>query len=836
MLRYLLPSFLMFILLSSGYAVDPIPPGTEFGTAYVRVTDCISGAAVAGASVNLDNPTHRTSSITNSTGHASVNVFAWFYSYYVTASGYRIEAGQRRFSIGEVFQICIVPEAAGFWRVVATVIAWQGDIHAGGSGWAIIRMKNLEAGVFNITEFQIWLSGYDGPAITFSKPEGVVLGRLVDRDINITIRPNADVPVGRLKAELKFKAVFTGDDGRRIGPLTVSTDLDYVVIEPYRTFRFRVTDYWGLNPVPDATVEMTSTLPGATATFLYKSDENGYVEIRRMNEGAYLTKIFYLSPYDGRLHLANQIYPILADLAKNPTVKTYLYEAHVVLKDLANRPLDTEVFLNGVKTYSANGTAKFVNVPAGTYRFKASWLGVEVFEADLKVSEPLVKNSPGGTLEATAQVGDLKINIKKADGKNVDLPLLIRLSPIQRTAQNTTSPTFDRLPKGAYQIEIEAYNTFKNKFVPVGQTTLRIPENHGENTVNVAVFDADVEITDYEGRKLVDAAVTVEGRPMPVRDGKISLKDITAGAYGFEAVWKGFKVLDTVVVLRPGVQTSLKAEIYAMRIKVVGVDGSEISKAKALLQLGNTAVERQVVNGTVVFEEVPAGMHLLKIFLDDAEIYSEPMQTVQNTQITVKAGYVVLFFKDHRGAPVAGVAVEAPNLGSTTTKADGTATLGQKPLGSYRFTAKYRGFTVFEAVAKAGERTEFTLPLYSFRVSVVNEFNTPLEATIEAVRGDVSLGRFTSSEALFVAVPPGPYQIRTAVGTKNVEQQVLVTGDGQFFTVKMPVALVLGNLTLSLQELITILLPVIVMVVGITSTVVLRRTVSRARGRAKGRV
>ncbi|MEM4237156.1 MAG: hypothetical protein QW823_05105, partial [Candidatus Caldarchaeum sp.] len=99
---------MVFLLLVSAYGAEPIPPGTPFGTVYVRVTDCITGAPIQGASVNLDNPTHRTDGLTNSTGYASIEAFAWFYTYYVTASGYRVDAGERRFSLGEVFNVCLV--------------------------------------------------------------------------------------------------------------------------------------------------------------------------------------------------------------------------------------------------------------------------------------------------------------------------------------------------------------------------------------------------------------------------------------------------------------------------------------------------------------------------------------------------------------------------------------------------------------------------------------------------------------------------------------------------------------------------------------------------------
>lgn len=835
MLRYLLP-LLMLALIVPVSSTDPIPPGTEFGRAYVRVTDCLSGSSVVGASVNLDNPTHRTSSVTNSTGYAEVSIFAWFYNYYVTASGYRIEAGLRKFSLGEVFQVCLIPEGAGFWRVVASVLSWQGDIHAGGSGWAVIRLKNLESGVFNITELQIWVAGYDGPAITYSIPSGIVLGRFVDRDINMTVRPRADVPVGRLKAELKFRAVFTGEDGRTIGPLTVSTDLDYVVISPYRTIKVLITDYWGLNPLPEAIVEMQSTLLGATSTFLYKSDKEGYIEIKRMNDGAYFTRILYLSPYDAKVHLVNQFYPILADLARNPVIRSHVFEVHAKLKDLANRPLEAEIHLNNVKTVSKDGLGKFINVPPGTYRFKASWMGVDVFESDVKVDEPLVKGSPGGYIEAVAAVGDLRLRILSAEKKDVEIMTRVKITPLNLVMENTSSPVFTKLPRGSYRIEIHAYNIFKKEYVPVGETILKIPENHGENIVTVRISDIEIIFTDQTGRRITDATVSVEHVKFSILDGKISLKSVPEGPYRLKVEWKGFTVLDTVVLIQHRVKTEFKVEIYPMQIRVVGIDGKEIQQAKAVLKYGPNIVEKAIVAGYALFEEVPSGLHLLTIYLDGVEVFSGEVRTAMSTEVMARAGYIELVVKDQRGTPLANVLVEVERAGSNITNVDGVAKIGQKPLGEYRYSARFRNLKVLEGFAKAGERTEITLPLYSLKVVLVNEFDTPVQGIIEVHRDDISFGRYSGSDATFTLLPPGPYLLRASVGTKHIEQQITLTSDGQVFTITMPVAIAFGNIVMSTRELVIIILPVMLAVTGLAISLLLQKSISYTKRRVKGRV
>ncbi|MEM2556707.1 MAG: carboxypeptidase-like regulatory domain-containing protein, partial [Candidatus Caldarchaeum sp.] len=186
--------------------------------------------------------------------------------------------------------------------------------------------------------------------------------------------------------------------------------------------------------------------------------------------------------------------------------------------------------------------------------------------------------------------------------------------------------------------------------------------------------------------------------------------------------------------------------------------------------------------------------------------------------------------------PISGVEVVAAGFDAQKTGADGVARLGQRPLGSYGFTARYRGFTVFEGVAKAGNRTEFTLPLYSLKATVVNELDTPIEASITLTRGDVSLGTFTGSEAAYYLLPPGPYVLKASVGTKQAVQQVNLLSDGQVYVIKVPVTLVLGNIALSSSDLLTILLPIAVAVVAVASIAGLRKAAGQRRKRAKGMV
>ncbi|MEM2238082.1 MAG: hypothetical protein QW351_06920 [Candidatus Caldarchaeum sp.] len=99
--------------------------------------------------------------------------------------------------------------------------------HAGGAGWGSVRLKNFEPGVFNITSIELMVSGYEWPIGFWTSARGRVLSKRLDTYFNLTAQPSRDYSLGRLQAELGIKAVFIGDDGSRVGPLTLFTDLDH---------------------------------------------------------------------------------------------------------------------------------------------------------------------------------------------------------------------------------------------------------------------------------------------------------------------------------------------------------------------------------------------------------------------------------------------------------------------------------------------------------------------------------------------------------------------------------------------------------------------------------
>jgi len=151
----------------------------EAPTFYVRVYDCSDNSPIVGAVVTVQlSESSFVTAATNSSGIAAFNLSPGTYDVTVFAEGYRIRQLTITFSPGLTFPFCLFRSVEGFWRVVADILEWRGDIHAGGRGWALLRIKNLEDGVFNITRLEVWVGGYNKPISVMDIPREAIVGRV----------------------------------------------------------------------------------------------------------------------------------------------------------------------------------------------------------------------------------------------------------------------------------------------------------------------------------------------------------------------------------------------------------------------------------------------------------------------------------------------------------------------------------------------------------------------------------------------------------------------------------------------------------------------------------
>jgi hypothetical protein len=789
-------------------------PAYSQATAYFHISDCETGEPVAGATVVLERGGFSTSSATNATGYAEFRVEEGAYKYYVYASGYRLRAGEAVLTSGTVFRTCIFKTTAGFWRVAADITEWRGDIHAGGLGWGLVRLKNLEDGTFYIQRIEVLVEGYEKPVAYLELREPAVLGR-VEKMFNVTVAPPPDSPVGRLKAGLRMKAEFEYADKRRIGPLTIDLDLDRVLIQPYRTFMLSIYDKWGLYPVPGARVVLTSTLTGSS--FMYVADERGVMNVKHISDGAYLFEVFYNSPYDGQAYKVYQRFEVLVDVVRGGAIYTSLYDAHVLVKDLSGRRLNTTVALGRVLKTSVDGLAVFNNVPRGTYSVRVWWMGVESFNGTISVDEPLVVKSPGGVLEATAKVGDIVIQPRDWEGKKLSMHFTARLRPLNFITSGVEALAFTQLPPGSYEVSISTYNSLLGRDVEVGRASFTIPKDHGTHEVRLKVYDVVFRLLTSDGKPAPVEEFDLSGMKLRLAGGSVKVYNLTVGDYSVKASYIGVPVLDGAVSVE-GPEAVVETAIHPLRLTLKTVEGEPLEEGTATVKVGSKEVAAPVKDGMADAGHLPQGRYALKITLSGEEVYSGDIDVSGgNYSVAVKAGRPSVKVVDQNGKPLQ-AEVEVAGLAKSPVGPDGVARFRQAPLRDYPYRVLYIGVEVTSGTLRPGQQAEVAVKTVTLTVKVFNELNAPMDVEVTLSRAGKLIGRSTGSTAVFREIPAGAYSLLATYGPKQVSKQLNLQGD-QEVTVTMPVALNIGPIYLSLQE---VMLPASLVIGAIAVVVVLR--------------
>jgi hypothetical protein len=801
---------------------------------YFHVTDCETGAPIVGAIVAVLRGASADVASTNATGHAYIDLPSGDYSYYVSMQGYRTRGGEARFTAGMVFSICLFKATEGFWNIVSEITMWQGDIHAGGRGWAMLKLKNLEDGVFNITRLEIWVAGYNSPISTLDMPSGAVLDR-VEKFFNMTVAPPQDSPTGRLKAELRLKATYRQPDGRVLGPLTIISDLGYVMVQSYRTMVVQLLDYWGINRVPNATLVLESSLTGGQ--YVFKANGSGAVLLQRIPEGAYRVTVLYDSPYTNEKTMVNMLSPVLADLAANPVIRNKLYEAHVKVKSLSGKPVEAEVHLGNVKQVAeiaqvsdtrSEAVAVFRNVPRGQYRVEAYWHGVKVFQGSVSVDEPLARPSPGGLLEAKAEVGDIVLHLRDTLGRRLGTNVTVTIQPAGETVTASDTAVFTMLPRGEYILSATAYNRLLKKDVEVGRYTFSIPDNHGEHEARLAIFDARVKPVASDGSPAPVEKAVIEGEEFSVAGGYATLYGITAGRYRVSITYMGVAVFDEAVdISSPDVEVRLK--IHPLKMLVTTRDNEPLASGEVTIEVSGKPTSLQIKDGKPSQAYLPEGGYPATVRYMGAEVFRGQVSIASSeTTITVDVARPVVTVVEQSGAPIPNAEVEVVGLAKAATTADGSAVFQQVPIRSYPYRVLYNGVEAATGTLTPGSPAKVTILLTRLVVKAVNELGSPLEAEIELVRGGRLVAKHSGAEAVFSNLPSGAYIIRASYGTKSAEKQVVLDKPVNEASITLPVAAVLG-VPLSLAELQTIITPLVAVGVAVAALLLF----SKARKKAE---
>ncbi|PUA32632.1 MAG: hypothetical protein B9J98_04050 [Candidatus Terraquivivens tikiterensis] len=683
----------------------------------------------------------------------------------------------------------------------------SGDIHPGGNGEVDLALTNVygrDVYVYGIELF-VEATGYVG-SLSLDRP--VRLGVNETKSglwVPVSLPPMA--PTGNVRAYAHVRTSI-GDEPN-VFTVTVH-DVCCIQSLPYRSFKLEVRDYTGGSAVPYTTVTMKSYSTGMTYTY---SSESGVVNVDRLHDDYYEVTVWYRSPYDGRLVNVHSPAPYsLYELASSGMIKTKVFDVQLKARDISGRPLNATAYLGNVEQRLDNGFAVFRNVPYGRYNVSIEHRGVEVFRGNVTVTSPVPPLMVGAYINATAAVGDIILDLRDADGRRTLMEFSARISGmgIHEEKLGRERLCFYALPKGEYDVSVYAYNRYLGKNVTVGHYRVRIPENHGENLLNLSVFDGMIVFKDYSGDAMDIKKAYIEGKEWKVTKGILELPDATEGEYRIEAYWMGIGVFDGAVALtkeRRVAEVRLKVYDVAFRLKTM--DGSPLSSGTVVVSGDGFeyGARSNVDGGVASFQDMPEAPYNLTVTLWDRKVFSAKVYVRQGEyDITVDAYDVRVRVADQYGKPVEAVEVTLGKTRAVTDKT-GVAMLGQVPSGRHQLRATYRGFTLVEReVAVMDKDMYLAVPLYSLRVTVLNELGSPLDADVELSRGFLLVDKKYGSLAEFHNLPEGRYTLKAYRGSKGVEQQISVPGSGDV-RVKLPVVAELGGVALGMDDLCTMALP-----------------------------
>ncbi|MDJ0270464.1 MAG: carboxypeptidase-like regulatory domain-containing protein [Aigarchaeota archaeon] len=720
----------------------------------------------------------------------------------------------------------------GSGSIFIKVSLWGGDLHPGGEGYGIVEILNNDTVPIHVLSVGIIIEGEErfSGLLELEKPREIINGT-VD-SFNVSLSPPPTAPSGRVKASVVLTYMRETPFGMA-GPYKIIRDVGLLKLASYRTFKFNIMDYWRLNPVPNVTVIFERSI---TKTEIRVASSNGTVFVNRLGDGAYTITVIYDSPYSGeRITIHYPRTYSLLDLALLGSIRTFVYDVVVNVFDLNGRRLNASALLGWAYKEAVDGRVVFHNVPRGEYNLTLFWRGVEVFRTSVEVSEPFLYQAPGAEFSAKADVGDLALRIVNVDQRELEKKVRLELlgSGIAEQENATGRAVFTLLPRGEYRISAYMINDYLGEEVKVGETTLRIPENNGENNLTVAVFDGRLIFVDKDGERLNVHQVIFAGRNYTLDGGVLRLAAITSGEYMVKASWLGVKVFNKNITLSPANrEIEITLEVYDTVFKVSTLDGKPLEDGVLILALRNATVFRAgIENGTAQLENIPAARYVINITLRGETVYyGESIIAESEKSIIANASLFSVVFVDQAGRPVSGVVVRSAGLEGVSS-ADGRAVLGVVPVGDYRLVAAYRNITVASLNVSVGtEPLKLVMPLYQLEVVVVSELGLPLDADMALLREGVQIDRAAGSSALFQSLPEGDYVLRLTRGARQVEVGVRVP-ENSMTRITFPLALEIGGIALSAQELFIILLPIVLAVIGFLAFLAVRYAVRGATRR-----
>ncbi len=359
-------------------------------------------------------------------------------------------------------------------------------------------------------------------------------------------------------------------------------DVNDAEIQPYRTFNLTVTDFDGLNPIPNAKV-VIRRLMYYYESREYITPENGTVKILRLYDDKYEVTVYWNST------VYRQDYPHIhheqhwaQGMASFKNIRTGLFNLKVKALDVKGAPLDgAKIILDGVEKTAENGDALYSLVPQGNHTAEIYWKDVEVFDGWLWAGyHPTIypwMTRPAVSHELKLPVADLTVEAVDTGGNRIPANFAVTGPNIETSIESIYSLNgllnVSQLPIAEYNVKGSSYLEAFGKTV-YSESVYRPGE---PSRLVMPVHSLTVVVRDSEGGPLKDAEV----RLGPVEKfsgegGSLVFSGVPEGEYDLEVRWLGIPVYSRRVKVSEPTKLELNARVYDISVIFVDKDGERV--------------------------------------------------------------------------------------------------------------------------------------------------------------------------------------------------------------------------------------------------------------------
>ncbi|MCL7384016.1 MAG: carboxypeptidase-like regulatory domain-containing protein [Thaumarchaeota archaeon] len=628
-------------------------------------------------------------------------------------------------------------------------------------------------------------------------------------------------------------------------------DVNEAVIQPYRSFNLTITDFDGLNPIPNARV-VIRRLMYYYESREYVTPENGTVRIVRLYDDKYEVAVYWNST------LYRQEYPHIyyeqhwaQEIASSKKLKTGLFNLKIKTLDVKGAPLDgAKVIFDGVERNAYNGEASFSLVPQGNHTAEIYWRGVKVFDGWLWVGyHPTIypwMTRPAVLHELKLPVADLLVEAVDTGGNRMPANFTVIGPTPEASITNIYSRSgllnVSQLPIAEYHVKASSKIQVFNKTVysegvykpgevsklvmPVHSLFLTVRNSNGEPLSGAEVRLGPVEKASGE-------------------DGSLVFPGVPEGEYELEVRWLGVLVYSKRVKLSEPARAELDVKVYDVSVTFLDKEGGKVYADYLFRDPAGREFKGEFEDGFRV-EGVPEGLCSIVIRDHDTGriLYKSDVQAyrlAESGEIRLPIEDMVFKVSWNDGRPVekARIVVLDMETGEKFEKytgPDGRAVLEKARHSNYKIAVyyPYTSLPVYSSeTGFRGQPITVTLRGAVVSVRVLDALGSPVKgAEVSVYYMETPLGRgYTddSGRVELTALEKPSYRVAARYG---VHQAVAEAQPGKPVDVRLQVARVLG-LEVSVGELSSILyisLIVVSLIVGVVVAVKLAPRILRRVG------